>query len=338
MRGQAMSQDNTETEAASKIDREAKPNTEGEAGSTIESEVESKIENEVDLAAGNGAKRTTESEPERSAEGVVKAKSGRPKRKVRLQPLKIPTSAEIQEVAADFQLATGPASVLDFVIKDTLADLRTYQRSRSRKIREDEQLTAHIAELHTYLSNLISFADSHPGILKEILPAPAGEKLGEAFSFADISKALGRDEFPKDGKLLRGHLRRKALPFEIASAEDYYARTREDYGLLHGDRLFRYALRVVHEPVEGWVAAKAANKGGRPANAERRYMIERLAKAAPHILGSDPPISIGGPFVELCERLLPLCGFAEDGIDKAVVSVLTRLRARRATGSEPSQA
>ena len=102
--------------------------------------------------------------------------------------------------------------------------------------------------------------------------------------------------------------------------------------------MFLYALRVVHEPLEGWVAAKAANKGGRPAKAERRYMIERLAKAAPHILGSDPPISICGPFVGLCERVLPLCGFAEDGIDKAVVSVLTMRRARRATGLEPSEA
>ena len=76
------------------------------------------------------------------------------------------------------------------------------------------------------------------------------------------------------------------------------------------------------EPLEGWFAAKAANKGGRPANARRRlYDLNALRKLRPSILGSEPPISVGSPFVELCERVLPLCGFAEDGIDKAVVSV-----------------
>jgi hypothetical protein len=29
--------------------------------------------------------------------------------------------------------------------------------------------------------------------------------------------------------------------------------------------------------------------------------------------------------VELCERVLPLCGFSKDGIDKAVVSVLSAM-------------
>jgi hypothetical protein len=63
-------------------------------------------------------------------------------------------------------------------------------------------------------------------------------------------------------------------------------------------------------------------------------MIERLAEAAPYVLGTEPPISVGSPFVALCERVLPLCGFAEDGIDKAVVNVLTRLKARRAKDPE----
>jgi hypothetical protein len=165
-------------------------------------------------------------------------------------------------------------------------------------------------------------------VLKEILPAPAGERLGELFSFTGIGRALDREAFPNDGKMLRASLRRSAQQFDIASAERYYAQAREDYGLLHGDRLFLYSLRIVLEPLAGWFATKAANRGGRPANVERRHMINRLAEAAPFILGSDPPISVGGPFVALCERVLPLCGFAEDGIDKAVVSALGGLKSK----------
>ena len=54
-------------------------------------------------------------------------KSRRSSKKLKPQPLKIPTSEEFRELAIDFELASGPAAVLEFVIKNTLADLRTYQ-------------------------------------------------------------------------------------------------------------------------------------------------------------------------------------------------------------------
>jgi hypothetical protein len=89
-----------------------------------------------------------------------------------------------------------------------------------------------------------------------------------------------------------------------------------------------YPLRIVHEPLKAWIAQKAADKGGRPANAERRFMIERLAEAASHIFGSAPPVSVTSPFVALCERVLLMCGFAGEGIDKAIVAALSRSRKR----------
>ena len=67
------------------------------------------------------------------------------------------------------------------------------------------------------------------------------------------------------------------------------------------------------------------------------YMIQRLAHASPRILGFTPPMSVGSPFVELCERVLPLCGFAEDGIDKAVVSVLAALKPTERSAPEPER-
>jgi hypothetical protein len=281
-----------------------------------ESETELKIEGEAELnAAGRGKKA---------------GKSGRAKEKPKPQPLRVPTDAEVRELAAEFKLETGPAAVLEFVIKNGLADLRSMQRARTRKFREDELLSGLIDELEPSLGELIAFLKAHPDALKKLLPAPAGAKLGELYSFTGIGKALDRDAVPDDGKLLRGYLRKNKLQFDVASAESFYARIREDYGLLQADPLFLYVLTVVHEPLKGWYAAKAATKWGRPANLERRDLIERLAEAAPYILGCDPPLSIGSPFVALCERALPLCGLAEAGIDKAVINVLERLRARRA--------
>jgi hypothetical protein len=258
-------------------------------------------------------------------------------KKRKQQALTVPTDVQLIAVVDDLGLADGPAAVLDFVIRDALADLRSYQSLRTRKLGRDKRIADPIKEMHKFLGKVASFLEANPGVLKEILPAPAGVKLGELFSFTGIGKALDRDAFPKDGKSLRTYLRKSGKQFDIAAAEAFYARTREDHGLLHSDRMFLHVLRVVLEPLEAWFAAKAANKGGRPSNLERRYLIERLAKAAPKILGSEPPTSVGSRFVELCERVLPLCGFAEDGIDKAVVSVLSALKSKKRLSSSSGE-
>jgi len=269
------------------------------------------------------------------AEGAPEPKVARAKEKRKLQTLKIPTRAQIKLVVADLRLEEGLAAVLDLVIKDAVADLRSYQTWRLRKIDQNERIADPIEEIYKPLIKLVLLLEANPGVLKEILPAPTGEKLGELFSFTGIGKALNGDAFPHDGKSLRGYLSRSGKQFNMASVEGFYARIREDYGLVEGERLFLHALRVVLEPLEGWFVAKAANKGGRPANRERRYLIQRLAKAAPKIFGSEPPISLGSPFVELCERVLPLCGFAEDGIDKAVMSVLSSFKSTARPAPEP---
>jgi hypothetical protein len=268
------------------------------------------------------------------AGGEHKSKVARPKVKREQQALTIPTSAQIKAAVDDLGLEEGPAAVLDFVIKDALADLWSYQGWRKRKLGQDEWIAEPIEEIHRLLTKLVSFLETNPGVLKEILPAPAGEKLGALFSFTGIGRALDRDAFPDDGNLLASYLEREAQQFDVASVEKFYTWTRENIGLIQGDRLFLYALRVVLEPLEGWVEAKAANKGGRPAYVERRHLIQRLATAAPMILGSEPPTSVGSRFVELCERVLPLCGFAEEGIDKAVVSVLSAMRSKARSSSD----
>ena len=177
--------------------------------------------------------------------GGAELKGARSRKKRELQALRVPTEAELFEAVDDLGLADGPAAVLDFVIRDALADLRTYQSSRTRKIGHDERFADPIKEIYKLLSKLVSFLEANPSVLKDILPATAGEKLGELFSFTGIGRALERNAFPDDGKPLRSYLRRNALPFDIASVEHFYAQTREDFGLVQGDRLFLYALRVV---------------------------------------------------------------------------------------------
>lgn len=253
--------------------------------------------------------------------------------------LTIPSQETFKEIAADFHLSEVRVAHLEWVVKDALTDAALYQYVRSREGDRDEQVRV-LVELEKRLSWLVSFLEGRAKLLKQILPTAALDDLGKLFSFTGLGRALGKDVFPEDPKLLMKYLEREKLPFGLMAAEAFYARKRADLGLLHGDALFLHVLRLIHAPLKTWLAAKAADKGGRPRGAERLFIIEQLAKAAPEILGAEPTASVTGRFVQLCERVLTASGFAEDGIDKAVISVLTSrksaARAVQAPGSAKS--
>jgi hypothetical protein len=253
-----------------------------------------------------------------------------------MQNLKIPTAAEFQELAHDFQLSPRQAWFLEMAVKETLADIRNLQRAAARLPSRDErgQEVRDRIEFAALIGELVSFLEARRGFLERILPKEALQELGESSSFVWISRALGLDASPKDGDLLKDYLQGE-VPFNIASAETFYARDREDYALRQGTRLLLYHLRIAREPNESWLAAKAANRGGRPAGFERRELITTLIEAAPDILGREAPMSVGGQFIELCERVLTLCGFDEKGIDKAVLAVLGDARSRSAVRAAP---
>jgi hypothetical protein len=144
---------------------------------------------------------------------------------------------------------------------------------------------------------------------------------------AAIRDAIGSDAIEEDQEGLKMYLEAKGSPLDISLVEDYYSGRRRDLALLRGHDLFNYPLRFLGLPFEAWFTLNATNnKGGRPKHVRKRYMIERLYDASPKILGSYPPISLTSPFIELCERVLPACGFSEEGIDKLVVSVVRRKR------------
>jgi hypothetical protein len=254
-----------------------------------------------------------------------------------MQDLKVPTNAEFLELATDFHLSPRQAWFLEMGVKETLADIRSYQIVLARMPSRDER-HAEVKDrikFEALMGNLVSFLESRPGFLEKILPNETLEELGESSSFTGISRALRRNVLPKEGDLLKDYLQRDA-PFNIASAEAFYAREREDYALRHGTRLLLYYLGVARKPNETWLAQNAANRGGRPANSERREMIATLIEAAPDVLGCEPPMSVGSKFIALCERVLTLCGFDEEGIDKAVLAVLREARSRSAVPSEPN--
>jgi Recombinase zinc beta ribbon domain len=212
--------------------------------------------------------------------GGDESKGARSPKKRELQTLRVPTDAQFMAVVDDFGLTDRAAAVLDLVIGDALADLRSYQRWRRRKTGHDEQIADPIEEIYKLLSKLVSFLEANPGVLKQILPAPAGERLGELFSFTGIGRALNRELFPGDGKLLRSYLRKSAQQFDIASVEGFYARPREDYGLIHSARGTRRSV--------------LAQVGSRHAQEKRKALLQsRNPKRTPPRVVNGPTFLAG---------------------------------------------
>ena len=105
---------------------------------------------------------------------------------------------------------------------------------------------------------------------------------------------------------------------------------REALGLKHGHVILTYLIERIHGPLERWVELDRLNEGGRKPDAVRRYLIYRLAEAAPALLNKAASVSTTGKFVDLCSAALVACGLPESGIAKAVPPEIKRLRAEQA--------
>lgn len=130
------------------------------------------------------------------------------------------------------------------------------------------------------------------------------------------------------------YLRRNNRSVGLEEIEKFYESKRSDYGLTHALALFLHVIDVVHKPLEEWMELNRRNKGGSPTKAIRRFLIEKLAEAAPLIIGKPAPIAISGDFVSLCAQVLPVCGLSAEGVGKAVPAIVRRIRAKTGERSE----
>jgi hypothetical protein len=92
----------------------------------------------------------------------------------------------------------------------------------------------------------------------------------------------------------------------------------------------KHFFESIYAPLKQWVELDKLNEGGRPPDMARRYLIWRLADAAPDIIGKPAAVSTSGAFVELCSQVLPACGLSAKGVAKAVLRIVRKRRAQKA--------
>ena len=150
-------------------------------------------------------------------------------------------------------------------------------------------------------------------------------------TFAAISEALGRDLSPKrfDFYFKNKIKREQGERFTVSSVEQDTRPKRETLGLQHGHVLLTHFIGRIHQPLARWIEMKSLDKGGRPVDVARSYLIYQLAEAAPDIIGKPATVATTGRFVGLCTVVLVACGLPEAGIEKAIPPVVRKLRANQ---------
>jgi hypothetical protein len=87
------------------------------------------------------------------------------------------------------------------------------------------------------------------------------------------------------------------------------------------------------KPLRSYLAIERRNRGGRPKNAERDFIIDEMLAIFPQITGKAPTSSPAGPFVTLCDRVLEALGMETEGVESAVAKRLRAYWNRRRSAS-----
>ena len=123
------------------------------------------------------------------------------------------------------------------------------------------------------------------------------EYVGRSLTFSAMGEALGKNVIPRNFdekiKVKRSVGERITLEF----MEEFSLPSREALGLNQGHVLLTHFIERIHQPLARWIEMKSLDKGGRPVDVARSYVIYQLAEAAPDIIGKPATVATTGRFV-----------------------------------------
>jgi hypothetical protein len=242
--------------------------------------------------------------------------------------LRSPRADDWEEIIDDLKLTKVQADQLANVVRDALMDIFTYHdRKRGQKKFKDYVL--HLKKVDKHFQALIEAIEEKDPPLTEFLPLKVLEELGRMFSFSGLGAATGKELFPETLPDVLEYQQRNNLPISVESIERFYSHTRADKGLVHGRELILHVLKTLREPIAANLKLQSLDRGGRPQNVNKKYMIERLVRGAVAIFKMSEGQYVDAPIVDLCYVVMVHCGFQEEGIEKEVLAELRRREARR---------
>jgi len=248
-----------------------------------------------------------------------------PDRRRKRQPeVKFPDPETWKDLVCDLKLNESQANELRITIGHVILDLRSHRARRA----ERPELVVRLKRLEKAFERLQSEMNRSAHLMDKFLPLQMLERIGNSSTFSAMGEALGKDVSPKDADSVIRQMVSQEDKITMSRLEARYASERQTLGIKHGHSILNHYIKSLWEPLKKWVEADKLNKGGRPPEVARNYLIDQLAERAPELIGRPATVSTTGEFVEFCAKVLSACRLSTEGVEKAVASVVGQKRAR----------
>ena len=244
-----------------------------------------------------------------------------------------PKDEDWKDLIKTLGLPKPKAKILMETLGDIVMDIAVIKKIKAKKIKKPDAIRR-IENLELRLEQAIKTLRNESKDLTDIVPMSALEELGNLFTFGAASTVAGKNCFPRMNERDIEKITDAEPLMTMQSIEKFYAGCRRDNGVMYGGHLLAYALAQIQIPLQNWLRLNSENVGGRPKQSFRELAIQRLIHFAPAILGSKPTPSVTGRFMKMTTLSLYLCGFPEDGLEKAIATDLRKWKAFNEAGEE----
>ena len=215
------------------------------------------------------------------------------------------TQERIAHICKEIGLTDQKAiRALEVCLKYIEADLENYARTSHTKSDRKDIITSR-TDLLSAFDHLMEVLDSDACDLSEALPMECLEAIGLVIAPEVVEDVLG-ERTP-------AYLRR-----------DNGISARRAAGIQYGHVLLPELIRRIRQPLSDWMAAHV-DKGGRPPDLRRKFVIRTLARHAPEIIGGEATATTKSTFVQLCTAVFHEFDLPVEGIDDAIERELREL-------------
>ena len=235
-----------------------------------------------------------------------------------------PSEKAWSELIQYLRLPEYEAHLLRLVVEDMIFDIKAYQASKEKE-HDRARLRLGLSRIEKAFAQLEFELDRFKSTSEHFLPHAFSERLGDILNFSPMGEARGYDVFPDnfDGRLDRIRNENKSVTMETIEME--FSPTRKALGLKYSHEILPHIVKTLRAPLRNWFELDRLNRGGRPRHAIRQYMIERIARVAPELLGTEISTTKASPNFTLCNLVLVNCGVPEEGLDKAIAETFRKI-------------
>jgi hypothetical protein len=239
--------------------------------------------------------------------------------------LRFPLTEEWNNIVHDFNSTPLQADMLKFTVEEARGGIGSYlAKLKNQPTRP--LLINRLKEFEKALARLHDECRRSADLMHDFLPHGTLGYVGRSLTFAAMGEALGKNVIPPNFDHKIEVKRSVGERITLEFMEEFSRPSREALGLRLGHVILTQFVERIHAPLAKWIELKSFDKGGRAAGFARRYLIYRLAKAAPEIVGKPAMVAVTGTFADLCTAVALACGLLETGIAKAIPVVVRKLR------------